>query len=273
MLLDLHCHTTCSDGRLSAMELFQLAQKEQMELMSLTDHDTVKGHEELIPLMKKAGITYIPGIELTTGRNKESIHLLGYFNNEGYKKEAFLNALEHLFTSRNTRLKKMTELLKLHFGLDIDYEELRRKSKGTLTRANLAGAIGEVLPLVKHDDIFAKYLDRDSPAYVPNLKLSVEEGIRLLKENGAIVVLAHPIIYKKNPLEELLEYDFDGLECYYSQNDEKMTNTSLRLAKEKNLLITAGSDFHGIPGDTKHGFLGSIAYDEENLAPFLDHFR
>jgi len=74
-------------------------------------------------------------------------------------------------------------------------------------------------------------------------------------------------------LEDLLEYDFDGLECYYYLNDEKMTEKSLKLAREKNLFITVGSDYHGIPGDTKHGYLGSMPYDENDLKPFLNQFN
>ena len=272
MKLDLHCHTTCSDGRLSANELALLAKKEGLKLMSLTDHDTVAGHSEIAPLLEKEGIRFIPGIELTTGRNHESIHILGYFNTDSYKNKAFLDALDHLFTNRNTRIEKMIDLLKIHFDLEISYEELRNTSKGVLTRANLAGAISKALPNETHNAIFDKYLSKESPAYIPNLKLSVPDGIKFLKDNGAIAVLAHPVIYKKNTLEELLEYDFDGLECYYFLNDEEMTEKSLRLAREKNLLITVGSDYHGIPGDTKHGFLGSMAYDENDLQPFLNHF-
>ncbi|MGB4588468.1 MAG: PHP domain-containing protein [Clostridiaceae bacterium] len=272
MKLDLHCHTTCSDGRLSSNELALLAKNEGLKLMSLTDHDTVAGHKEIAPLLEKEGIRFIPGIELTTGRNHESIHILGYFKTDSYMNKTFLDALDHLFINRNTRIEKMIDLLKTHFNLDINYEELRSTSKGVLTRANLAGAISKALPDVSHDDIFTKYLSKESPAYIPNLKLSVPDGIKFLKDNGAIAVLAHPVIYKKNDLEDLLQYDFDGLECYYFLNDEKMTERSLKLAKEKNLFITVGSDYHGIPGDTRHGYLGSMTYDENDLQPFLNQF-
>lgn len=272
MKVELHCHTTCSDGRLTTRELFELAKKENLAYMALTDHDSVKGHFEMMPLLEDADFRYIPGIELTTSRNGESIHILGYWNNDGYKNQDFMDQLDELHHARDERIRQFIVNLKHHFDLDIDYDKLRAANHGVLTRANLAHAVHEKVPHLTYNEAFMQYLDKKSPAYIPNVKMSVEEGISLLKQHGAVVVLAHPIIYTKNTLEELLAYDFDGLECFYFLNDQEMTGKSLKVAKEKNLLVTVGSDFHGIVGDAKHGYLGSMTYDKDILAPFLKLF-
>ena len=272
MKIELHCHTTCSDGRLSTKELYELAIKEKLSYMALTDHDTVKGHFEMLPLIKESDFRYIPGIELTTSLNGESIHILGYWNNDGFKNQAFISKLEELHHARDERIKKFIVNLKHHFDLEINYDEVRKSNYGVLTRANLARAVHEKVPHLSYNDVFMKYLDKKSPAYIPNVKLSIEEGISLLKKHGAVVVLAHPIIYKRNTLENLLSYDFDGLECFYFLNDEEMTRYSLEMAKKHNLLVTVGSDYHGIIGDVKHGYLGSMEYDMELLEPFLKLF-
>lgn len=272
MKIELHCHTTESDGRLDPKNLAYLAIKENLKVMSLTDHDSVRGHGILKPLMDEANIAYIPGIELTTSENGESIHILGFFKGDGYKEESLVEKLDKLYHSRNQRMIAFTENLKKHFDLDIDYDKLRQDNKGVLTRANLALAVQDYFPDQNYNDLFVKYLGKDSKAYVPNVKMTVDEGIKLLHDYGAIAVLAHPIIYTKNTLEDLLTHNFDGLECYYFLNDIEMTKKSLKAARDHNLLITVGSDYHGIPGDTKHGYIGSMEYNPDDLKPFLDLF-
>ncbi len=272
MKIDLHCHTTESDGRLSPKELSRLAIKENLKVMALTDHDTLKGHFELKPLMDEANITYIPGIELSTSKNGESIHILGYFTDQRYQDESLLKKLDKLYHARNERMVAFTKNLKEHFNINIDYHKLRADNQGVLTRANLARAVQEHFPEKSFNDLFTEYLGKDSKAYVPNVKITVDEGIALLHDYGAIAVLAHPIIYKNNTLEDLLTHDFDGLECYYYLNHKDMTKKCLNAAKERNLFVTVGSDYHGIPGDEKHGYLGCMEYNPKDLEPFLDLF-
>lgn len=272
MKIELHCHTIESDGRLSPSELSYLAIKENLKVLALTDHDTVKGHFELKPLLQEANITFIPGIELSTSKNGESIHILGYFRDDQYKDESLLKKLNELHNARNERMVKFTQNLKKHFGIELEYDELRKDNKGVLTRANLARALNGKFPEENYNSLFTKYLGKDSKAYVPNIKITVDEGIDLLHQYGALAVLAHPVIYTKNTLDDLLAHNFDGLECYYFLNDLDMTAKSLKAAKEKNLLITVGSDYHGIPGDKKHGYLGSMEYNPDDLKTFLDHF-
>lgn len=272
MKIELHCHTNFSDGKLSPKELANLIIKEKLDLVSVTDHDTVRAHSQIKPIMKENNIKYIPGIELTTHRNGESIHILGYFNNDGYKNKSFLDSLNELDEFRNNRTKNILNLLKKHFDININYKYLREKSKGSITRANIASEINLLFPNVSHSEIFNKYLSRESPAYIPNINLTIEEGIELLKSNGAIVILAHPVIYKNNSINDLLKYNFDGVECYYFLNSKKDTENYLRETKKRNLYITAGSDFHGIPNDKNHGYLSSVEYNKKDLESFLNNF-
>lgn len=272
MKIELHCHTNFSDGKLSPRQLSELIIKEKLDLVSVTDHDTVKAHNLIEPIMKASNIKYIPGIELTTHRNGESIHILGYFVNDGYKNRSFLNTLDELDEFRNNRTKNILNLLEKHFGIDIDYKYLRKKSKGSITRANIASEINLLFPNISHSELFDKYLSRESPAYIPNINLTIEEGISLLKNNGAIVILAHPVIYQNNSINDLLKYDFDGVECYYFLNSKEETEKYLKETKNRNLYITAGSDFHGIPNDKNHGYLSSVKYKKEDLEPFLNNF-
>lgn len=271
MKFELHCHTTCSDGRLTPEELLSLAQSTSLDLLAVTDHDTVKAHATMEPRAERLGIRLLPGIELTTARNGESIHILGYFKDGGHRHPALRERLDTLLRHRDQRIQEMIGKLHTHFGLHVDYADLRKRSSGTLTRANLARALHANYPEHDYNETFNRYLTRKSPAYVPNVRLTVDEGIALLKEHGAVVVLAHPIIYKRNPLEELLDHDFDGVEAFYFLNDEGTTRESLTQARKRNLLVTAGSDYHGIPGDKKHGELASVQGERKLLEPFFHH--
>lgn len=272
MKLELHCHTTASDGRLSPDDLMDLVIAEGLDLIAVTDHDTTASLPRIRERAAMAGIRFIPGIELTTIRNEESIHILGYFTDESYEDQELIDYLKNLFEHRNDRVMKMIRLLKIHFDINLDYASVRDRAGGVLTRVHVAKAIQRQYPGYTVNDIFDRFISKDSPAYVPNRYLSVEDGLALLKRYGAVSVLAHPVIYRKNTLEDLLTYDFDGLECYYPQNDAALTKKCLRLAKEKDLLVTAGSDYHGIKDDLKHGYLSSITYDPDHLQPFLERF-
>ncbi|ETA79855.1 PHP domain-containing protein [Youngiibacter fragilis] len=272
MKLELHCHTTASDGKLTPDELMALAASEGLDTLAVTDHDTTAALPRLAELSRENGIQLIPGIELTTSRNDESIHVLGYFTDDSYRDPELCEFLQGKYTHRNDRVKKMLKLLKQHFEIDLDYDEIRNNSTGVLTRVHVAKEITKLYKQYTLDYIFDNFISKDSPAYVENQYLPIEEGLSLLRKYNCIAVLAHPVIYKKNTLEDLLTYGFDGLECYYFLNSEELTNKSLLLAREKNLLVTAGSDYHGIRGDKKHGYLASIEYDPDHLVPFLSRF-
>ena len=270
--VEFHCHTTASDGKLSPKKVIERAKKKNVSLIAITDHDTTLGLSDALSVGEELDIKVIPGIELSTIHNNESIHILGFFRDESYKNDKLQQFLKAIEDSRVLRGEKIVENLKKYFDIHIDYEKVKEKSDGVIARPHIASTIIEAGYPYEWEHIFKKFLSNDSPAYVHNKKVSIEEGIKILKEHNAIVILAHPKLIKKTPLEELIKYNFDGVEAIYYQNFKRETEQLISLARRNNLLITCGSDFHGITdGDTKHGDIGDMSQylQEEDLEKFL----
>lgn len=267
---DFHTHSTESDGKFSPSALVKLAKTENIDIMALTDHDTTNGITAAILSAKKENIKIIPGIELSTRHNNESIHVLGYFKDDSYKSDKFQNVLTEITTFRVKRAKLIVEKLKEHFNIIIDYKEVFKNAGGVVARPHIAKAIIDAGYNYSLDYIFNNIINEDSPAYVPNRKLELNAGIKLLKSINALVILAHPVLVKKTPIKELMKFDFDGIEAIYPLNKKEDTERFLKLADEFNKLVTAGSDFHsGTIDDTKHGKLASVYLQEEPLNKFL----
>ncbi|MNM87692.1 hypothetical protein D3C81_998810 [compost metagenome] len=272
--VDLHTHSKASDGRLSPRDLVKRAKENGSTLMALTDHDTTAGLEEAIAASKEFSIDFIPGIELSTIHNNESIHMLGFFRDDSYKSKELQDFLFDLKEHRRTRGEKIVNNLKTYFNIEISYEDVLKRGKGVIARPHIAEAIiDNGYPYTKAE-IFDKFISKDSPAYVENKQVSVEEGIALLKKYNALVFLAHPILIRKTPIKDFLSFNFDGLEAIYFQNKKNDTKRLLKLCREKNLLVSAGGDFHGdLAGDDRHGDLGITEIPEELLERFLSAYR
>lgn len=271
--IDLHLHTTASDGKLSPSELVALAVKENLSYIAVTDHDTTKGLSEALKASRNSGITVFPGIELSTQKNGENVHILGYFNSEDYLSDKFQGELKSMEEHRKWRSKKIIENLKKYFDISLNYENILNNAKGVIGRPHIARAIIEAGYDFSWEYIFDKLIGNDSPAYVPNKNLSPKEGLKLLKSAGAITVFAHPVLVKQNSVEDLLALDFDGIEAIYSLNEENDTKNFVNLAIKNNKIITCGSDYHGGDiGDTKHGYIGSLEYPENYFNKFKNNF-
>lgn len=271
---EFHCHTTASDGRLSPSKVVELAKLKQVELLAITDHDTTEGVEEALIKGKELGVKVIPGIELTCVHNGESVHILGYFKGDGYSNSELLDFLANLKESRLQRAKIIVENLEKFFNIKIDLNRVLELGEGVVGRPHLAQAIIEAGYPYTWDYIFDKFINKNSPAYVENKKISIPEGINFLKKHGCIVILAHPKLIKKTPLKEILKYDFDGMEAIYFLNFKKETDTFITLCRTNNLLMTCGSDFHGIlSGDTKHGTIGDMCISEGYYYKFMKEYE
>lgn len=258
MKFDLHMHSTFSDGNLTPKELVNLVKKENLDYFALTDHDNIAGIEEARYYANKLGIKFIPGIELSTEHNGESIHILGFFKDEAYKNPKLLKILDELKENRLNRAKKIIENLDSFYNIKLDLNNILKNNPNIITRPHIAKEIIEAGYNYTFNEIFDKFIGFESKAYVPLTRISTKEGIKILKEFGALVFLAHPVLLKKSKVEDLLIYDFDGIESLYSQNTEEDTNKLIKIAQEKNLYITCGSDFHGIENDKRHGTIGSV---------------
>lgn len=271
---DLHLHTNASDGRFSPTKLVLLAKKQKIDIIAVTDHDTINGIEEALAFGLKSGIKVIPGIELSTTHNGESIHLLGYFN-ENHSFDALSEYMLDMQNRRVIRGEKIVSNLKKYFNINIDYKKIVEESKGIIARPHIAKAIVDAGYDYSWKYIFDTMIGDNSPAYVENKKLSLPEGIQLLKSSGALTVLAHPVLIKKSSTRDLLHYNIDGIEAIYYLNSAQDTRELLEMAKENNLLITAGSDFHGYEnGDEKHPpIIGAVSLDGNYLKLFLESLQ
>lgn len=268
--VELHCHSTSSDGKLSPSELVALAYKNNIKVLALTDHDTTHGVEEAMHRGNLLDIKVIPGIELSTIYNNESIHLLGYFKDESYKDIKFQNYLQELKDYRVYRAKKIIDNLKSFFNIKLSYDEVFKIANGVIARPHIAKAIIDAGYPYTWEYIFDNIISKDSPAYVHNKNISVKEGIELLRSVNAVVILAHPILIKNTPFNEIAAFEFDGIEAVYYQNTPKDTEYFINYARNNNLLISGGSDFHGNgKGDLKHGHIGEISPSIEDINVLL----
>jgi predicted metal-dependent phosphoesterase TrpH len=273
MKADLHMHSTYSDGTLSHKELVDRAIQKKMDVISITDHDVIgTEYSKTIEYAKTKGVTVIPGIELSTVENEKNVHILGYFTDHSFMNKAFLDRLSLVEKRREERAQEFILNLKKYFNIEIDYKRVKEVANGIIARPHLAAVIEENYPQYNHDYIFKTFLGNDSIAFVPTVKMSVQDGISFLKEYGAIVVLAHPVLLKKEIESKVLSYEYDGIEAYYTLNTELDTKKFVSIAHNRDLLITAGSDYHGIKGDTRHGDIGDVYLKGDELKKFLSHF-
>ena len=270
MKADLHMHTILSDGFYTAEEIIQRAKKHHMDIIAITDHDICKNVEENYQFAKREGIIYLPGIELSTIYKRRPIHVLGYFRDDSYKSKEMLNYYKFIREGREKRARKFIANLKTYFDLDITYEEVYSYSTGIVTRPHMAKALKNKYPDFTLGKIYGELLGDSSPAYVPSCEISIEEGINLLRRNNCVVVLAHPTLLKDDIKDFVLSRDYDGYEGIYIRNKENDESFFRSLAKKRNMIITAGGDFHGTPGDTIHADIGEIYIEGKDLQVFLD---
>ena len=268
--VDFHTHSTASDGRKSPSDLVKSANLNNVKIMALTDHDTLKGLDEAIAEGLRIGVRVIPGIEISTLHNGESVHILGYFKGDGYHDHRLINFLKDKEDSRLKRAEQFIENLDTFFNIKIKYQDVLKNSNGLVARPHIAKAIIDAGYNYSWNYIFENFLSDSSPAYVPNKKVSIREAITLLHNHDALAVLAHPILLKKNSTNDLIrDFDFDGIEGFYYLNSIQKEAEFVTLANNYNKLITCGSDYHGIDDDGKHGMIGDVRFSDDHIKKFL----
>lgn len=263
MKADLHSHTIYSDGALSVDELLDRAIQNKVDILAITDHDCVDGSKEAFYTKKNIKVIY--GVELSTDRNNESVHVLGYFK-QPLEEGSLLKNLEAQRKNRNKRAYKMLELLEEHFRIKLNPDFIEKVS--SVTRGTIADEIIKQGYNYSKKDIFQYMLGDGCKAYIPSTKMSTEYGIKLIHENGGIAVLAHPCLLKKNNVYDIIKLGIDGLEGRYPSKFNKESDYRI-FTKNNNLLFTAGSDFHKI-NDFGHGDCGDCTIDGKDLERFLE---
>lgn len=257
-------HTIHSDGVNTVSEVLNFASLADLDYISITDHDSLDGSIEAMKI-NASDVKVIYGLEMSTYMNDESVHVLGYFKNLDDIEE-LNNWLEKQLNQRIERALKIRDLLKEHFNIDISKELLL--SVKSITRGHIARCIKLAGYNYTKEDIFKHMIGDGCPAYLPSTKISTRQAINILKRANATVVLAHPVLIKKNDIEEIISFGVDGLEAIYPLNKESDTKRFIGLAKKYNLIITAGSDFHSY-NDYKHGNVGCVRLQNEDLTKFL----
>lgn len=248
-MIDLHAHTTYSDGTFTPEELLQHAVGSGLSGLAITDHDTFAGYDHAATLERPKDFDLVCGIELTTRRGRSSVHVLGYFPVRP-PSARFREQLHELYSQRNERNLRLTARLQ-SLGIDIEYAEVQAIGRFLTARPHFAQVLVAKGYASSYDDAFNRYLGEDGSAYVVREAPSVPEGIRWIREAGGIASLAHPVRLKMNAEEEaafiagLVDNGLQAIEVYHSDHSATDSVRYLKLVQRHNLLITGGSDFHG----------------------------
>ena len=248
-MVDLHVHSTASDGTYTPSELVEYAVQKGLSAFALTDHDTISGLKEAVQAAKSYSIEVIPGIEFSTEYNGKDIHILGLAIE--YQDPFFTQKLEQFIDSRDLRNEKMCRLL-TEQGMEITFSQLKERfPNSVITRAHFARFMLEQKYIPKIETAFEKYIGDHGPCYVPREKVNPVQAIKLIREAKGIPVLAHPPLYKLPPKEldelvaHLAKHGLLGIEAIYSTYNRAAESQMRLLAKRYQLAISGGSDFHG----------------------------
>ncbi|MGC8867122.1 MAG: PHP domain-containing protein [Elusimicrobiales bacterium] len=240
MYINLHSHSVYSDGRLDVRSLVEFAKKKRVLYFSITDHDTINAYSD-------AGIKYAQGLHLIRGveistKNHDYLHILGY----GIKKTDELE--KKLEDFRNRRISRINDIIsKLRcLGIDISFDDLKISSMTTVGRPHIADALVEKGYGCSRNEAFLKYLVEGKPAYVEPRGPDVDEAIEVIKNAGGLAVLAHPrMVEKFFDIEMLIKKGFDGIEAFYPAHTSWGIKRYIEIAHKYNLIVTAGTDYHG----------------------------
>ena len=245
MVADLHLHTIFSDGTYSPEELAAHGRRLDLAAMSLTDHDTVEGCARMAAACRMEGIEFISGTELTAELNGTEAHLLGYGIDLDNQK--LLSEISRFQAVRQNRIHEMVARLnRLNVPLQAEavFALANCRSPGrphvarALVKAGLCGSL---------DEAFERFLKINRPAWVPKCKVSALEALALIHQAGGVAVMAHPGLNRTDGIiPEMVEAGLDGIECFHTKHAAATSNHYLQLADKYHLLVTGGSDCHGL---------------------------
>ena len=241
--IDLHIHTTASDGTCTPREVVRLAAEQGLRAIAVTDHDTIMGHGEAMLAATDYDIELVPGIEIST-KYGVAVHILGYFL------EDLVPLLKGVVNDRDVRNAKMAELM-ARDGLPVSYAQMKKRFGTVIGRPHFGELLVEFGLARDVSDAFARFVGKGQKYYVPRTTIDIDTSVEAVVASGGVPVLAHPFQYKKNDeeLRELIEHCMDhglrGIECRYSGYDAEQVAYLEALAEEYGLLKTGGSDFHG----------------------------
>jgi len=242
---DLHIHTYYSDSTFSPEEVIAAAHKKGLYAIAICDHDCVDGIGPSEELASSLGIEVVPGVELTIEKEDAEIHILGYYID--WKDEEFRKKMKVLQDARVERIHRMVEKLEAE-GIPVKADEIfKLAGKGTVGRLHVARAVLNTGKIKNFKEIFGRYIGFLKPCYVSNVRFTPKEAIGAILKVGGVPVLAHPQTMGKDEyIPELIECGLRGIEVYHTDHKENARKHYQEIAERYGLLVTGGSDCHGM---------------------------
>ena len=267
MPIELHCHSTASDGDLTPTELVERAVALGITSLAITDHDSVDGVPEAMEAARTLSLRIVPGVELSCHFEGKEVHLLGYFFE--YRDPDFQELLVKMREERRQRVHRIIEKLKA-MGVELSYEAVEDQASGdAIGRPHVARALVAAGRAESVAAAFDLYIGNSGPAYVGRSLLSLEDGIEAIRMAGGVSVLAHPGAYHDwARVERILKLPLIGVEVWHPSHKKAERKRAKRLGGRYNKILTGGSDFHGPRGDYHE--LGSSQVTEVVVSKLLN---
>lgn len=261
--VDLHVHTTCSDGLLRPEEVVQKAKELDLAAIGIADHDSVSGIEKAQQIGAEIGMEVVPAAELSCIHNNSDIHILGYYLD--YHNLELMDFLSSVQEQRLERAHKIVGKLSEQ-GVNIDVERVLELSAGaSVGRPHIAQVLLERGYVNSFSEAFWKFIGYHCPAYVPKMEISPPEAINLIKKFAGIPILAHPGSYRNDELVySLIQAGISGLEVWHPEHSQSAADHYLEICQKNGLLVTGGSDCHG--GRKGKIFMGEVRIPYHYLA-------
>jgi len=270
MFADLHLHTKFSDGTYTPEELVGHASRRGFAAIALTDHDTVEGCPRAALACQQAGIEFVPGAELTAEQEGSELHILGYLMDTGNSR--LLEEMARFQSVRQNRIREMVARLnqiKVPLREEAVFELANCRAPGrphvarALVAAGLCGSL---------DEAFERFLRRHRPAWVPKFKMSAAHAIELIHQAGGLAVMAHPgLNHNDEIIPAMVEAGLDGIECFHTKHSTTMSERYLEMADRFELLVTGGSDCHGMSKGKP--LIGTVKLPYEHVEALKDAKR
>ena len=261
---DLHTHTIASDGSYSAEELLDKAAEKKLKIISITDHDTIKGYLSAKDKARELKIDLIPGVEVGAVWKSREVHILIYCFDE--TDEDFRKML---FNQKRARIRRMERIVKKlqKEGLDVTMDEVRAEAgPGNVGRPHAAAVLIHKGYVASVAEAFIRYLSTEKLGNIKTEYVTVEELIEIAKEAGGVLSLAHPgPLYTQDEIDELTSLGLDGIECIHPSHNYSVQRTFSKIAARDNLLVTGGSDFHGKGKKDYDPYFGIVTLGDQHV--------
>ncbi len=270
---DFHLHSTASDGVHSPRWVVETAAARGVRVLSLTDHDSTEGQAEAREAASHTGLRLVPGIEISTDFGKADVHLLGFGINEASRP-----LQEFLAGQRNGRIGRVREIVRIlaDGGMPIDIDRvLQIAGDATVGRPHVARALVEAGHVASVQEAFDTWLGNGKPADVNREKLSPQDAIRIIHENGGVCFIAHAVFIGDDypdVVGQLARWGADGLETYYKHYDDATIARHASLAAGLGLACSGGSDYHGL-GNPDDREIGDIPFPDEHVDAFVSYLE